>query len=259
MKAFPLYEGSYSVDSSKKFIPFDSRFHERKDRPASLFIYIQPFLIKTDHDLIVVDTGLGFNNEQGEFVLHENIRKAGFSPGDVTLVLMSHLHYDHAGGMVRDNKGVIELSFPNAEYIIQRSEWEAAYSNPSDSYHTDIFDVVQRSGSIRFVEGNGQLNDEISYELTGGHSEFHQVFKIKSDEETYFFGGDVLPEPEQLLRKFAAKYDFDGRKSMQLREEFGKKAAEENWVCLYYHAKSQAMSRVASNEDSFTIIPLNID
>lgn len=256
LKVFPLYEGSYSVDSSKKFIPFDPQIHDRKDRPASLFIYIQPFLIKTDHDLIVVDTGLGFSNAQGGFILHENIRKAGFSPDDVTLVLMSHLHYDHAGGMVRNNKGITELSFPHAEYIIQRKEWEDAYSKPSGSYRTEIFDVVQRSGSIRFVEGNGQLNDEISYELTGGHSEFHQVFKIRSEEDICFFGGDVLPEPEQLLRKFAAKYDFDGRRSMQLREEFGKKAAEENWVCLYYHAKSEAMSRVAYANDSFSILPV---
>lgn len=256
MKVFPLYEGSYSVDSSKKFIPFDPQVHDRKDRPASLFIYVQPFLIKTVNDLVVIDTGLGFNNDKGEFILHNNIKKAGFSSDDVTLVLMSHLHYDHAGGMVRNNNGILELSFPHAEYVIQRSEWEAAYSHPSSSYRTEIFDVVQRSGSIRFVEGNGQINNEISYEVTGGHSEFHQVFKVISDGQICFFGGDVLPEPEQLLRKFAAKYDFDGRRSMELREEFGKMAAKENWVCLYYHAKSHAMSKVAYENEHFEIIPV---
>lgn len=256
MKAFALYEGSYSVDSSKKFIPFDPQIHNRKDRPASLFIYVQPFLVETSNDLVVVDTGLGFNDDHGEFILHKNIRQAGFSPEDVTLVLMSHLHYDHSGGMVRNIDGVTELSFPNAEYVIQRSEWESAYSHPSASYHTDIFDVVQRSGSIRFVEGDGQLNNEISYQLTGGHSEFHQVFKMISNGDICFYGGDVLPEPEQLLRRFAAKYDFDGRRSMELREYFGKMAAEENWICLYYHAKSQAMSRVTYQDDSFGITPV---
>jgi hypothetical protein len=60
----------------------------------------------------------------------------------------------------------------------------------------------------------------------------------REEGEKVFFGGDELPEPEQLIRKFIAKYDMDGRKAMELREEYGKKAAEEGWTCLFYHAKN---------------------
>ncbi len=254
MKAFALYEGSYSVDSSKTFIPFDPAVHNPKDRPASLFVYVQPFLVETGNDLIILDTGLGFHNEQGDLIIHENIRKAGYDPSDVSLVLMSHLHYDHAGGMVSNADGKVSLSFPNAEYVIQRGEWEAAYSKPSRSYKTEIFDFVQRSGSVHFIEGSGQFNREIAFELTGGHCEYHQVFLIREDEETIFFGADILPEPEQLLRKFIAKYDFDGRKSMELRQEYGKRAAEEDWECLFYHAKSKAIAKVAYENEAFRIV-----
>ena len=253
MKALALYEGSYSVDSSKKFIPFDPAIHQSKDRPASLFIYVQPFLVKTKNDLIILDTGLGFKNDRGKLLIHENIRKAGFDPGDVSLVLMSHLHFDHSGGMINTNNGQISLSFPNAEYIIQRGEWEAAYSKPSKSYKTEIFDFLQRSGSVHLIEGSGSLNNEISYELTGGHCEYHQVFLIKEGNETIFFGGDILPEPEQLLRKFVAKYDFDGRRSMELRQEYGMRAADENWECLFYHARSKAIGRVVFEKGAFRI------
>ncbi len=203
--------------------------------------------------LIVIDTGLGFKNEDGHLLIHENIRKAGYDPEDVNLVLMSHLHYDHAGGMVWDNDGIMELTFPNAEYVINRDEWEMAYSSNSPSYKTEIFDIVQRSGCIRFIEGNGSLDEHISYEVTGGHSPFHQVFLISENGEKVFFGGDVLPEPEQLLRKFKAKYDYDGARSMELREEFGTLAAKENWVCLFYHAKSEAMGRVELADGAFKI------
>ncbi|HUH33411.1 MAG TPA: MBL fold metallo-hydrolase [Daejeonella sp.] len=255
MIATALYEGSYSIDVSKKFMPFDPEIHHVKDRPASLFIYVQPFIVKTKTDLILLDTGLGFNDAQGKFILHEHIRKAGFSPDDVTMVLMSHLHFDHSGGIVHQNGGNMKLSFPNAEYVIQRGEWETAYSKPSKSYKTEIFDVLQRSGNIHFVEGSGQLNAEISYELTGGHCEYHQVFLIKEDNETVFFGADILPEPEQLLRKFMAKYDFDGRRSMELREEYGKRAAENNWTCLFYHAKTKAIAKVGFDGEHFKILP----
>lgn len=253
MKVFPLFEGSYSVDKTKKFIPFNPSVHEAKDRPASLFIFVQPFLVETSDYLIVIDTGLGFKNENGNLVIHENIRRLGYDPEDVNLVLMSHLHYDHAAGMVWDNQGIMELSFPNAEYVVNRDEWEFAYSSNSSSYRTEIFDVVQRSGCIHFVEGNGVLNQSVSYEVTGGHSRFHQVFLINEAGNKVFFGGDVLPEPEQLLRKFKAKYDYDGARAMELRDEFGAIAAKEHWVCLFYHAKSEAMGLVDQLDGAFKI------
>jgi glyoxylase-like metal-dependent hydrolase (beta-lactamase superfamily II) len=254
LKALALYEGSFSVDVTKTFLPFDPSVHDPKDRPASLFIYVQPFLVETGNDLIILDTGLGFHNEKGEMIIHENIRNAGYSPEDVSLVLMSHLHFDHAGGMINKTEGKVSLSFPNAEYVIQRGEWEAAYSKPSRSYKTEIFDFLHRSGSVHFIEGSGQFNREIAFELTGGHCENHQVFLIREDDQTIFFGADILPEPEQLLRKFIAKYDFDGRRSMELRQEYGLKAAEEHWECLFYHAKSKAIAKVAWENDAFRIL-----
>ncbi len=64
----------------------------------------------------------------------------------------------------------------------------------------------------------------------------------------------MLPEPEQLIRKFIAKYDFDPRQTMQLREDYGKRAASESWICLYYHAKTKAMSKVLYDEQGFHLI-----
>ncbi|WP_069659341.1 MBL fold metallo-hydrolase [Arcticibacter eurypsychrophilus] len=253
MKVYALTEGSYSVDSSKKFIPFNPETDNPKDRPASLFIYVQPFLVEIAGKLILLDTGLGYKNEAGKLVIHENIRKAGYDPDDVSMVLMSHLHFDHAAGMVYENDGKWQLSFPHAEYVINRDEWETAYSGESASYHTDIFDIVQRSGSIRFIEGDGALTDQISYEVTGGHCKYHQVFLLNENGDKAFYGADILPEPEQLLRKFKAKYDYDGARSLELRSHYGKLAAEENWLCLFYHAKSGALGRVEEIDGSFKI------
>lgn len=254
LQVFTLHEGSYSVDSTKKFVPFDPAKDNPKDRPSSLFIHVQPFLIKLDQQLILLDTGLGYSDENGELHLHKNIKKAGFDPQDVDWVLMSHLHFDHSGGMVHDVGGRMELSFPNATYLMQRGEWETAFTSTSSSYHTPIFEFLQRNAQLKFVENSGRLTDHISFEHTGAHCPDHQVFLIEDGADKVFFGGDVLPEPEELIRKFIAKYDFDGRKAMELRDEFGKKAVANNWKCLFYHSKSKSVAYIEIEEDRFKII-----
>lgn len=254
LQVYTLHEGSYSVDITKKFVPFDPAIHIAKDRPASLFVQVQPFLVKLNNKLILIDTGLGYSNEVGKLHLHQNIEKAGFNISDIEMVLMSHLHFDHSGGMVHNYNGKMELSFPDATYVIQRGEWETAFSSTSSSYHTPIFDFLQRNAQLKFIEGSGKLSTEISYELTGAHCPYHQAFLISDGEEKVFFGGDVLPEPEELIRKFIAKYDFDGRKAMELRDEFGKRAVKERWKCLFYHAKSKAQAYIEMEEDRFKIV-----
>lgn len=243
MQAHSLYEGSFSVDSTKKFIPFDPDIDDPKSRPASLFIHVHPFVIETAEGLLILDTGLGNYESDGTPVIYSNLQKLGLDPRDVRYVLMSHLHKDHASGMVWEKDGRIDLMFPDAEYVIQRGEWEDAYSGKSESYKTEIFDVIQRSGNLVLVEGNGQLTQEIRYELSGGHTEFHQVFHIESGGEHYFFGGDEAPEPEQFFRSFAAKYDFDGRKAMKLREEYWNQGQKEGWIFLFYHSTNISVGR----------------
>jgi len=254
-KIFALNEGSYSVDQSKKFIPFDPAIDNPKDRPASLFVHVQPFLLEAGKELIVLDTGLGYKNDQGELFIHQYIKEKGYDPNDVTMVLMSHLHFDHAGGMFSEVNGKYELSFPNAGYFVQQGELEAALLKPSKSYHTTMLETLRRSSNLELLNGNGELKNGVQYELTGGHCEFHQVFTINTSDEIFFFGGDVMPEAIQVQRKFIAKYDFDGRKSMELREYYGTKAVEENRICLMYHDKKNAMVRFKMESGAFVSVP----
>jgi glyoxylase-like metal-dependent hydrolase (beta-lactamase superfamily II) len=255
MKIVTLSEGSYSVDITKKFIPFNPETDNYRERPGSLFIHVNPFMVKTEHDLIVLDTGLGYKNTHDELHLHQNIRNAGYQPEDVTLVLMSHLHFDHSGGLVVERNGKLEPSFPTARHVVQKGEWDTAIAGKSSSYHKEIFETLQNTVTLNFVEGSGELQPGIHYELSGGHCPFHQVFLIEEGGKKCFYGGDELPEPEQLIRKFVAKYDYDGRKAMQLRDEYGKKAADEGWICLFYHAKSLTAGTVTYQDEHFKIIP----
>src|SRR5689334_15493347 len=98
MKIIPLSEGSFTIDKTKLFVPFDETTQDLQERPSgSLLVEIQPFVVITSKDILLLDTGLGFE-KNGILQLHQNLMNAGINPSEVTKVLLSHLHKDHAGG-----------------------------------------------------------------------------------------------------------------------------------------------------------------
>ena len=237
MQIIPLSEGRFTVDASKKFIPFNESDSLTERTKGSLLVEIQPFVVVTSNDVILLDTGLGFLDAQGNLQIHNNLIKAGINPMDITLVLMSHLHKDHAGGISRLNTFTAQrtLSFPNAQYVINKNEYELAVSSDTSSYVSDYIQPLINFDRLILTEGEGSLNNQIRYALTGGHSPWHQVFWIEEKNEIIFFGGDVAPQLVQLKTKFIAKYDYDGKKAATLRAEWWETGSREKWKFLFYH------------------------
>lgn len=238
MKIIPLSEGSFTIDATKKFVPFDIQKDDLQQRPSgSLLVEIQPFAIITAKDIIVIDTGLGFNNPDGTLQIHQNLLNNGIGPLEVTKVLLSHLHKDHAGGIYKRDEILKQkfLSFPNAIYYVHANEIEFAFQKGAPSYHIEDFEGLQHNEQVVLLQGDGKIDDYISYQLTGAHSKYHQVFWIEEDGQKIFYGGDVAPQLQQMKNKFIAKYDLDGRKSMELRKQWWQQAEVENWTLLFYH------------------------
>ncbi len=234
MKIYPLSEGAFTVDQTRQFVPFSLETDEMTERSkGSLLVEIQPFLIITGEDKILLDTGLGFSDEQGNMQIHTRLESLGVSPGEITLVLMSHLHKDHAGGLLNLEEDA--TAFPQATYYINKKEWEAGISGDFSSYLPNQFKALEHSGQLKFTHDTGEINRHISYELSGGHSLFHQVFWIRDQETTIFFGGDEAPQLQQMKHRFKAKYDSDGQKAMELRDKWWKEGTEKNWTFLFYH------------------------
>ncbi len=229
-----LDEGAFTIDRTKKFIPFNLEKDDLQQRPkGSLLVEIQPFLVITTNDILLLDAGLGFTDNEGKLQIHQNLSKHGISPSDITKVLVSHLHNDHSGGLAYPNKKV--AAFENATYYINRKEWDFALEKESSSYKPENFKFLEKTKNLEFIDGNGVIDDYIHYEITGAHSPFHQVFKIMDGEEIIFFGGDVAPQLQQMRNRFKAKYDFDGEKSMNLRQQWWKEGEKEKWTFLFYH------------------------
>ena len=237
MQIIPLSEGVFTIDKSKIFVPFDANKDELQARSSgSLLVEIQPFVVITKKDVLLLDTGLGFIQNR-EMQLHKNLRTEGINPNDVTKVLLSHLHKDHAGGIsYKDNLGHYHLSFPNAVYYVQQSEFDFAMNTGFPSFMTEEISLLEHNSQVVFLnEPKGSIDGFIRYELTGAHSPCHQVFWIEDDGETIFFGADDAPQLQQMKHRFVAKYDSDGKKAMELRRQWWEEGTKEGWIFLFYH------------------------
>jgi glyoxylase-like metal-dependent hydrolase (beta-lactamase superfamily II) len=237
MKIIPLSEGVFTIDKTKLFIPFDVSKDELQERArGSLLVEVQPFVVITKKDILLLDTGLGFM-KQNEMQLHQNLSANNINPDDVTKVLLSHLHKDHAGGIsYKDKLGHYHLSFKNAKYFVQKSEFDFAMNTGFPSFMTDEISVLEQNTQVVFLdEEDGFIDGYIRYKITGAHSPHHQVFWIEEDNEKIFFGADDAPQIQQMKHRFVAKYDFNGRKAMELRKQWWQQGKEENWAFLFYH------------------------
>lgn len=235
MRIVPLSEGSFTIDKTKLFIPFDETKDELQSRSAgSLLVEIQPFVVITTRDVILLDMGLGFSKD-GIMQVHQNLRNADIDPASVTKVLLSHLHKDHAGGVSEDSDHK-KLSFPNATYYLQERELQFAFEKGMTSFIPDELTALKGSSNVVALEKDtGSIDNYISYQLTGAHSPYHQVFWIKEKDKVIFFGGDDAPQLQQMKHRFVAKYDYDGKKAMELRRQWWEQGEKERWTFLFYH------------------------
>lgn len=238
MKVIPLSEGSFTIDKSKLFVPFNTDNDDLQKRPVgSLLVEVQPFVVITSEDVLLLDTGLGFKNDKGVLQIHQNLMDAGINPSEVTKVLMTHLHKDHAGGIAYSagDTGDRRMSFPNATYYVQEAELQFAFEKNFPSYIAEELQCLRSSSQVVLQKGNGVIDGYIRHETTAAHSPHHQVYWIVDGGETVFFGGDDAPQLQQMKSRFIAKYDYDGKRCMELRQQWWAKGEAENWKFLFYH------------------------
>lgn len=240
MKIIPLKEGNFSASKTKDFTLLTE---ENFSTVSGIKMSVQPFLIITENDYILLDAGIGWKNEHGNTVISEILERENIRPEQITKLLLSHLHKDHIDGAITFTSNGYEATFPNAQIYIQKRELDFAMEKKGNpSFDFDILEKLIQLPNITWMnDDKGQITDEISYEVVGGHTPFMQVFWIKENEETVFYGADDLPQASYLKYHLAYKSDFDGRKAMELRLLWEKEAKENNWKILLYHDLDKAI------------------
>lgn len=235
LKAHPLYEGTFSVGLDKNFNRID-----REDPPekGALKISLNPFLIETDDRNYLFDAGIGdFAEDSSTEVIKENLNRVGLTEYDITDIFASHLHYDHIGGLAGKSEGYWELTFPDANIWVSKHGWQKVLKQEvyQDEEITEFIHFLDARANLQFLDEVDEPYPDITVKKIGGHTEFSQVLLFNDGNEKYLMAGDVLATRGEVNRKFAAKYDFDAKQSMKIRNELTKKAYDENFTIMGYH------------------------
>jgi glyoxylase-like metal-dependent hydrolase (beta-lactamase superfamily II) len=177
-------------------------------------------LVQTPDSLGLIDTGYGGKTHPKQRQRHEldegqtlvrNFAAIDVAPADIDWVILTHLHFDHAGGATRrDDTGKLQPTFPRARHIVQRTEWEDATANLPElagAYYSDDFVPLEKFGLIELVEGGIEIMPGVVTQLTGGHTRGHQIVRFQSAGESAMLLGDMCPTSAHLPIFWTMAYD----------------------------------------------------
>ena len=214
-------------------------------------------LLIQDHGKnILVDAGMGakLSDKQrriydfGESRLLGELTARGVAPEDVYMVILTHLHLDHAGGCTRLNSSGRPVPvFPRAEHVVQRQEWDAALRDhplTRGSYIADDFMPLEEACLLDKVDGDVRLTDSLSVGLTGGHTVGHQVVFLESGGEKGVFLGDLIPTAAHLPLPWTMAYDNFPLELVDERKILLEKALAGRWLMIWQHDPRIAMGRL---------------
>jgi len=246
---FVLSDGFFRLDGGAMFGVVPRVLWEVTDPPDTknrILMGLNCLLIKTSKENILVDTGIGdkfspkyldiYQVDRSQTLL-DNLRRYGFDYKDINKVVLTHLHFDHAGGnTLIDEKGHLKATFPRAKYILQKEELEAA-ENPDPrskaSYLPENWEPIRE---LELISGDEEICPGVELLLTGGHTRGHQIVKITSRGETACFLGDLIPTTSHLKVPYVMSYDLYPLDTMKFKEKVLNQALEENWLLIFEHA-----------------------
>jgi glyoxylase-like metal-dependent hydrolase (beta-lactamase superfamily II) len=247
--------------------PLWSRFAETDDR-GRLLCRLNLLLVESRGKRILVETGTGVRMSDKDRDIKgieggdptEALRAVGEDPASIDFVVVSHLHYDHAGGMV-DADG--RPFFPRARYVVQRDEAEAAHSDElrlQGIMEVEQLDRVRAAGQLAEVNGEVELMPGVSVLPTGGHTRGSQAVLIGTaagggragdPHERAIFFGDLIPTRWQIPVRWTSAFDDYPVAAVESRSSLVGRAAAEAWWCYFTHDPGALPIQIESTPKGF--------
>jgi len=271
-----LQAGLQQLDGGAMFGVVPKTLWERKipaDARNRIPLGMRCLLIEHADGLVLIDTGVGDKESEkfhgiygvenaplggvGPTQLESALAEAGFSAADVTLVINTHLHFDHAGGNTRSaSDGGAVPSFPNARYVARRGEWDWAHranERTSASYFPHNYEPLRAAGVLELVDADVELLAGISLRHTPGHTPHHQGVLIESSGERLFYLADLAPTTAHVPLPWIMGYDVEPLVTLESKRRLWAEATAERWTMVFEHDAVNAFGRILKDGTGYAV------
>jgi glyoxylase-like metal-dependent hydrolase (beta-lactamase superfamily II) len=261
-----LEGGTQRLDGGAMFGVVPKTLWERRipaDERNRIPLALRCLLVEHDAGLVLIDTGIG-NKENDKFRdiyavdnagrngrtrLEDALADLGHRPEDITWVINTHLHFDHAGG----NTTPEGLAFPRAQYVVQRRELEfARHTNErtAGSYLAHNFERVP----FKLIDGETEILPGIRAIPTPGHVPYHQSLLVESGGERACFIADLVPTSSHLPLPWIMGYDLEPLVTLETRRRIYQRAEAEGWLLVFEHDPHVVSGRLGHDGKSFGLV-----
>jgi glyoxylase-like metal-dependent hydrolase (beta-lactamase superfamily II) len=222
-------------------------------------------LVRYENRIILVDTGNGtkldpkiagrFGIDLDKSSLDNALKPFKLNPEQITDVILTHLHFDHAGGATKLENGKIVPTFPNAKYYVQKEQYDWAVK-PSEkdkaSYFQENYVPLKNEGILELIDGDGVLFPGISLTQVNGHTKSMQVVKIEDDGKSMLFCADLSPTSAHVPAHYVMGYDNFPLQGIEEKKRIFAQVYEEGTIVVYEHDAFKQATKVLSTEKGFS-------
>jgi len=272
-------DGTFGLDGGAMFGVVPKPLWEKK-KPADdenrITMVTNCALVERGDDLVLVDTAVGdkgdekfrsiFAIDEDRATLPEAVRRAGYEPGDVTHVLLSHLHFDHCGWNTREAGGGLVPTFPDARYWIERGEVEHARNpNPRDraSYDPRNWEPLFEAGVVELFDGDagGEPVPGVRAVKAPGHNRDMCVVLLDGGpdpaRDRAIFLADLVPTRAHVPTPWVMGYDLFPVTTMENKDRWLAEAHREGWLCIFEHEADRPLARLTEERPGrYRAIPI---
>ena len=198
-------------------------------------------------NVVVVETGAGpklserskanFGIDEPPRLLDELARR-GVRPDEVTLVVNTHLHFDHSGGNTYRDGDKVVATFPRASYVFQRLEWidaNAPNERTRGSYFADDFAPLEAAGKLELIDESVEILPGIRLDRIQGHTRGTQTVRVTDAGATLFFSSDFMPDRHHLRLPWIPAIDLFPLETLAAKKVILPRAVSEKWIVGFTH------------------------
>jgi glyoxylase-like metal-dependent hydrolase (beta-lactamase superfamily II) len=265
----PIETGRFALDGGAMFgiVPwvFWSKTNPPDERQR-IDLAARCLLIRGKGRTILVDDGNGTKftdklkdiyklNTTGSNLI-DSLARYSVRPEDVTDVILTHLHFDHAGGSTMRHNGKLVPTFPKAKYYVQREHWDLS-QRPGEkdrgSFMKDDFLPLADHRVLEFTDGESELFPGISLVVCHGHTSAQQLPLISDGKTTMLFCCDLIPTMSHVPLPYVMAYDVRPLVTIEEKKKILGRATEEGWILFLEHDPSVQAITVKPSEKGFIV------